>query len=156
MFAALFPPPPKEPEAFTHLKAKLASRKPGPPNISVAVTAWHILNLTEDAEKLLQRRHDWMHAFHKPRELRMRNVSRAERQIDIRRNQAKFLAGRLTLVKFVRYMAAVRIQRTMLKLLYKPASRSGQVPKISRSLVDDGFLLGCGDGDSDGGGDGDG
>ena len=29
MFAGLFPPPAKEPEAFTQLKAKLASRKPG-------------------------------------------------------------------------------------------------------------------------------
>ena len=156
MFAALLPPPPKEPEFFTQLKAKLAARKPGPPNISVSVTAWHILNLTEDAEKLLQRRHDWIHALHKPRELRMRNVSRAQRQIDMRLSQAKYLAEHLALVKFVRYVAATRIQRTTLKLLYKPATRPGQVPKISRSLVDDGFLLGCGDGDSDGGGDGDG
>ena len=83
--------------------------------------------------------YDWLHAFHKPGMLRLLNVSRAERQIDIRRNQAKFLAGRLTLVKVVRHMAAVRIQRTMLKLLYKPASRPGEVPKISRSLVDEGF-----------------
>ena len=156
MFAGLFRPVPKEPEFFTQLKAKLAARKPGPPKISVVVTAWHILNLTEDAEKLLQRRHDWLHAFHKPRELRLLNVSRAERQIDMRLNQARYLAEHLALIRFVRFVAATRIQRTMLKLLYKPASRSGQVPKISRSLVDDGFLLGCGDGDSDGGGDGDG
>ena len=152
MFAGLFPPPPKEPEAFTHLKAKLASRKPGPPNISVAVTAWHILNLTEDAEKLLQRRHDWMHAFHKPRELRMRNVSRAERQIDMRLSQARYLAEHLALVKFVRSMAATRIQRVTLRWLYTP--RRGGVPPISRGLLRDGVLatnvlgaLGDGDGD---------
>lgn len=141
-----YPPVAKEPEAFTQLKAKLAAREPGPPTISVSVTAWHILNLTEDAEKLLQRRHDWMHAFHKPRELRMRNVFRAQRQIDMRLSQARYLAEHLALVRFVRFVAAVRIQRTILKLLYKPASRPGQVPKISRSLVEDGFLLlGCGD-----------
>ena len=152
MFAGLFPPPPKEPEAFTQLKAKLASRKPGPPNISVAVTAWHILNLTEDAEKLLQRRHDWMHAFHKPRELRMRNVARAQRQIDMRVCQAKYLAEHLALVRFVRYMAATRIQRTILRLLYTP--RDGGMPLISRSLVRDGVIAPTGWARREGGGEG--
>ena len=64
--------------------------------------------------------------------------------------EVRRLVHALMLRRFVRFLATVRIQRTMLKLLYKPASRPGQVPKISRSLVDEGFLLGCGDGDSDG------
>ena len=138
MFAALFPPPPREPEAFTKLKAKLAARKPGPPNISVPVTVHHILSRVDEAEKLLQRRHDWMHAFHKPRELRLLNVSRAERQIDMRLSQARYLAEHLALVKFVRSMAATRIQRTILRLLYTP--RDGGMPLISRSLVRDGVI----------------
>ena len=40
--------------------------------------------------------------------------------------------------RFRRYLAATRIARTMLRILYKP--RPGDVPIISRSLVRDGVL----------------
>ena len=121
MFATLFPPPPKEPEAYTQLKAKLQARKPGPPNISIPATAHHILCRVSEAEQLLQRRHDWMYTVGRPRELRRRNMANLERQIEMHLGQAKYLAEHLALVRFVRFLAAVRIQRTILKLLYKPA-----------------------------------
>lgn len=58
--------------------------------------------------------------------------------------------------RFRRYLAATRITRTMLRILYKP--RPGDVPIISRSLVRNGLLqptgaefgtIGNGDSDSD-------
>ena len=95
MFATLFPPPPKEPEAYTQLKAKLQARKPGPPNISIPATAHHILCRVSEAEQLLQRRHDWMYAVGRPRELRRRNMANLERQIEMHLGQAKYLAEHL-------------------------------------------------------------
>lgn len=62
--------------------------------------------------------------------------------VEIRR-----LVHALTLRRVVQYLAAVRIQRKVLKLLYQP--RPGTVPRISRALVDEGFLV-IGNGDSDG------
>ena len=62
--------------------------------------------------------------------------------VEIRR-----LVRALTLRRVVLYLAAVRIQRKVLKLLYQP--RPGNVPRISRALVDEGFLV-IGNGDSDG------
>ena len=60
--------------------------------------------------------------------------------------------------RFRRYLAATRVQRTMLRLLYTPRKKG--VPLISRCLVRDGVLqptgsaedgIGIGSGDSDGG-----
>ena len=65
-----------------------------------------------------------------------------EAMVEIRR-----LVHDLTIRRVVQYLATVRIQRRMLKLLYQP--RPGTVPRISRALVDEGFLV-IGNGDSDG------
>ena len=65
-----------------------------------------------------------------------------EAMVEVRR-----LVHALTLRRVVQYLAAVRIQRKVLKLLYQP--RPGTVPRISRALVDEGFLV-IGNGDSDG------
>ena len=47
-----------------------------------------------------------------------------------------------------RLMACVLIQKTMLRLLFAP--RPGNVPRISRALIDEGFLvIGNGDGDDE-------
>ena len=74
-----------------------------------------------------------------------------EAMVEVRRLVEAILIRRL-----VRFLACVRIQRTLLKLLYTP--RPGNVPKISRSLLDDGMVgvgefgttLGNGDADDDG------
>lgn len=47
--------------------------------------------------------------------------------------------------RFRRYLAATRITRTMVRMLYKP--RPGDVPLISRSLVRDGILQSTGTAD---------
>ena len=45
-------------------------------------------------------------------------------------------------------LCVIRIQRTVLRILYAP--REGNVPKISRSLLDETFMaLGNGDGDDE-------
>ena len=74
-----------------------------------------------------------------------------EAMVEVRRLVEAILIRRL-----VRFLACVRIQRTLLKLLYQP--RPGQLPKISRSLLDEGLVgtgefgstLDNGDGDDDG------
>ena len=77
----------------------------------------------------------------------------SEKRLEFHRNrideamvEARRLVYALKLRRIVRLVAAVSIQRKVLKLLYQP--RPGTVPRISRALVDEGFLV-IGNGDAD-------
>ena len=76
-----------------------------------------------------------------------------ERQIDENLAHARALVFDVCCRRMARFVAVVKIQRTTLKRLYVPTT--GQIPKISRALMDEGFVgtgefLGVGSGDSDG------
>ena len=71
-----------------------------------------------------------------------------ERRIDESVAAVRLLVRNQVFHHLRRTVACVVIQRTFLKLLYAP--REGNVPKISRSLLDETFMaLGNGDGDDE-------
>ena len=87
-----------------------------------------------------------------------RDIEFQERCVAEALEEIRFLLRRSLCFRVRRLVACVRIQRTFLKLLYRPATRPGQIPKISRSLLDDGLVgvgefgasIDSGDADDDG------
>ena len=73
-------------------------------------------------------------------------IKELEGIIDCQRAKAHWLVHRLKCYQFRRLLAVIRIQRTMLRILYAPAS-AGKIPLISRPLLSEFFI---GDGDSEG------
>ena len=152
MFRGLLPPPPTMSTAYIDLQRKVKehARKPRVqefyricPHAALAR-----INILEACiGKSLDMHERWaMNLGHPSSEKRRAwHTNRIEEAlVEIRR-----LVHVLRLRRFARYLSVVRLQRTMLKLLYQP--RQGNVPKISRSLLDETFMaLGNGDGDDDG------
>ena len=54
-------------------------------------------------------------------------------------DEARRLVRAIKIRQAARFLAVVRIQRTTLRVLYQP--RQGNVPRISRALLDEGFLV---------------
>ena len=154
MFRGLLPPPPTTSSAYIDLQRKVDehARKPRVHNFHrvdpVAALARIGILEARICESLA-----WFERWTADPDHRSSAIRRTwhrsrvdEAMVEIRR-----LVHALTLRRAVRLVACVRIQRACLRLLYRPATRPGQVPKISRLLLDETFMaLGNGDADSDG------
>ena len=100
----------------------------------------HVEDLLEERQVLLNREGGMY---------RDRTIDWLERRIDENVAAARLLVVNQVFYRLRRLMAGVLIQKTTLRLLFAP--REGNVPKISRSLLDETFMaLGNGDGDDDG------
>ncbi len=132
-------------DAFWALKKKVDEHVFRPPvplseNATLRIVCHHV----QHAEELLEEREVLLHRDGPHTE---RAIDFIERRIDESVAAARLLVYHQVFHRLRRLVACVRIQRTLLKLLYTP--RSGTIPKISRSLLDEGFLV-IGSGDSDG------
>ena len=147
MFHGLLPPPPTTSTAYLDLKKKLdayAYQPPPIPTLSWTDLVFVIENHERRIHDLLERRErnrQWL-----PNANREKRIDYLERRIDEKLACARLQVRRAVLHRLRRTICCVVIQRTLLKLLYKP--RPGNVPRISRALVDEGFLV-IGDGDAD-------
>ena len=149
MFRGLIPPPPTSSAAYLDLKAKVESYvyQPPPVPLSALATVLAVGRCAQDVEALLRDRDIflWYKGAGDPHA--ERQISFTERVIDASVADARRLVTSLVFHRLRRLMACVLIQKTMLRLLFAP--RPGNVPRISRALVDEGFLV-IGNGDSDG------
>ena len=99
----------------------------------------HVKDLLREREVLLHREGGMYRAW---------TIDWLERRIDESVAAVRLLVRNQVFHHLRRIVACVVIQRTFLKLLYAP--REGNVPKISRSLLDETFMaLGNGDGDDE-------
>ena len=103
-----------------------------------------VLRYGNDVEKLLREREIFLWYRERGDPHAERQVLWTERLIDANVADARRLVTDLVLHRIRFLVACVVIQKTFLKLLYRPATRPGQLPKISRSLLDDG-LVGVGE-----------
>ena len=149
-FKNLVAPPPTTSTAYLDLKKKVEEHVYQPPPIPTLSSA-DLVIVIENHERrihdLLERRErnrQWL-----PNPSKEKRIDFLERRIEEELACARLQVRRAVLHRLRRLICCVRIQRTMLRLLYQP--RSGNVPKISRSLLDETFMaLGNGDADSDG------
>ncbi len=156
MFKGLVPTQPPRDE-FDALREKLKTiRATPPPLVDLALTNFQVKCGAHIIDAMLDNLDDWQAVPHTHPE-RERHLGLLQKEVD---GEMRGLRRRVHLMKtthFRRVLAATRIQRTILRLLYTP--RKGGVPLISRSLVRDGILkptgsedgIGIGSGDSDGG-----
>ena len=150
LFKNLIPPPPPTPTAYLDLKKKVDEyvyRPPPPPLPSYTVVVLLCDHERQVVDLLARRERNlaWL-----PNPNAERRVDFLERRIEEHLAAARLLVHDLVFYRLRRIVACVVIQRTCLKLLYRPATRPGQVPKISRSLLDETFMaLGSGDADPD-------
>ena len=134
-------------DAFWALKKKVDEHVFRPPvplseNATLRIVCHHV----QHAEELLEEREVLLHRDGPHTE---RAIDFIERRIDESVAAARLLVYHQVFHRLRRLVACVRIQRTMLRLLYQP--RPGNVPKISRSLLDETFMaLDNGDADDDG------
>ena len=137
-------------EAFEALKKKVdayAYQPPPIPTLSWTDLVFVLQNHERRIHDLLERRErnrQWL-----PNANREKRIDFLERRIEQELASARVQVRRAVLHNLRRTICCVRIQRTFLKLLYQP--RPGNVPKISRSLLDETFMaLDNGDADDDG------
>lgn len=142
MFGRLIAPPPTSSEAFQALKRKVEAHARKPPPVynyhracpRAALTRIEILE--GRIVKYLDFYETW--ATHPGRCLSIR-VAWHKNRVDEAMDEARRLVRALRLRRVARFLAVVRIQRTTLRVLYQP--RLDNVPRISRALVDEGFLV---------------
>ena len=155
LFTNLIPrsPSPTSSEAYVKLQRKLEEYGNNPRVLHALIrrtsprsTALRVEALEKYTLKMLQSYERWQYGLYV-------GDPRAESKCDtlasrIAGNMAE--ARRLVFLvqcrKFWRYVSTIRIQRTMLRLLYVP--RPGGVPRISRALLAEGYMT-IGDGDPD-------
>ena len=151
MFKKLVPPPPTSSEAFQALKSKVEAHALKPPPVynfhracpRAALTRIEILE--GRIGKYLDFYERW--ATDPGRRPSIR-VAWHKNRIDEAMAEARRLVRAIKIRKAARFLAVVRIQRTTLRVLYQP--RPGNVPKISRSILDETFMaLGNGDADDE-------
>ena len=147
MFRGLVAPPPTTSTAYLDLKKKVDAYVYQPPPIPTLSSA-DLVIVIENHERriydLLERRErnrQWL-----PNPSKEKRIDFLERRIGEELACARLHVRRAVLHRLRRTICCVRIQRTMLRLLYQP--RSGNVPRISRSLLDETFMT-IGDGDPD-------
>ena len=149
MFRGLLPPPPTTSTEYLDLKKKVEEHVYQPPPIPTLSSAylvfviqnheWRIYDLLERRERNRQ----WL-----PNPSKEKRIDFLERRIEEELACARLQVRRVVLHRLRRTICCVRIQRWMLRLLSQP--RSGNVPRISRSLLDETFMaLGNGDGDDE-------
>ena len=141
MFRNLIAAPQRE--AYEKLKKKLNERAfhiPAP--LSAHATLKAVLRHERDVEALLRERDIFLWYREAGDPHTERQIGWTERLIDAGVADVRRLVTDLVLHRLRRLICCVRIQRTALRILYQP--RPGQLPKISRSLWDDG-LVGTGE-----------
>ena len=157
MFRGLLPPPPTTSTAYLDLKKKVEEHvyQPPPiPTLSSADLVFVLQNHERRIYDLLERRErnrQWL-----PNASKEKRIDFLERRIDEELACVRLHVRRAVLHRLRRFLATVKIQRTCLRILYAP--RPGTVPRISRSLLDDGLVgtgefgttIGDGDADDDG------
>ena len=157
MFRGLLPPPPTTSTAYLDLKKKLDAyvyQPPPIPTLSWTDLVFVIENHERRIHDLLERRErnrQWL-----PNANREKRIDFLERRIEEELACARLQVRRAVLHRLRRFLATVRLQRTALRVLYTP--RQGQLPRISRSLLDEGLVgtgefgstLDNGDADDDG------
>ena len=136
-------------DAYNALGEKLAAAKefrpPEPLSAHATLVAVrrhveHVEDLLEEREVLLNREGGMY---------RERTIDWLERRIDESVAAARLLVRNQVFHRLRFFLCVIRIQRTVLRILYAP--REGNVPRISRSLLDETFMaLGDGDADDDG------
>ena len=136
-------------DAYDALKKKVEAaegfRFPVP--LSANATLGSVCHHVEHVEELLEEREVLLH-----REgglYKEWTINWLERRVDESVAAARLLVHNQVFHRLRRSIACTLIQRTCLKRLYHPATRPGRIPLISRSLLDEGFLV-IGSGDSDG------
>ena len=155
MFKGLVRAPQRE--AYDALKRKVDEYARNPRartfrHVSPRATLKQIEKIEAKTMKLLENHRRWYLAlYYDPRA--ESQLDWIERQIDENLAHARALVFDICCRRMARFVAVVRIQRTALKSLYLPTP--GQIPKISRALMDEGFVgtgefLSVGSGDSDG------
>ena len=136
-------------DAYDALKKKVEAAKGFrlfPVPLSANATLRIVCHHEQHIQDLLEEREMLLHRDGPPTE---RTIDFIERRIDESVAAARLLVYHQVFHRLRRLVACVRIQRTMLRLLFAP--RPGNVPRISRALIDEGFLvIGNGDGDDDG------
>ena len=149
---------PKPRDEFELLAQKLKQQEEAPlPLVDLVLSNFQVKWSAHIIDALLDNYDDWQAVPHTHPE-RERHLGLLQKEVD---GEMRGLRRRVHLMKtthFRRVLAATRIQRTILRLLYTPP-RKGGVPLISRSLVREGVLeptgseVGAiGSGDSDGSG----
>ena len=139
MFRGLLPPPPTTSSAYQELKKKLDAYVYQPPPIPTLSSEDLVFVLQNHERRIydLLERHErnrqWL-----PNPSREKRIDFLERRIDEELACARVHVRRAVLHRLRRLVCCVIIQRSFLKLLYTP--RPGQLPKISRSLLDDGMV----------------
>ena len=149
-FKNLVAPPPTTSTAYLDLKKKVdayAYQPPPIPTLSWTDLVFVLQNHERRIHDLLERRErnrQWL-----PNPSKEKRIDFLERRIEEKLACARVQVQRAVLHRLRRLICCVRIQRKVLKFLYQP--RPGTVPRISRALVDEGFLvIGNGDADDDG------
>ena len=153
LFKNLIPPPPPTPTAYLDLKKKVDEyvyRPPPPPLPSYTVVVLLCDHERQVVDLLARRERNraWL-----PNPNAESRIDFLERRVEEHLAAARLLVYNLVFNRLRRIIACVVIQKTCLKLLYKP--RPGDVPRISRALMDEGLVgtgefLSVGSGDSDG------
>ena len=145
MFRGLLPPPPTTSSAYIDLQRKVDehARKPRVQS-EYRICPHAALARIELLEDRVEKSLGWCTMWetvpdHPSSEIRLEWHKRRvdEAVVEVRR-----LVYALTIRRVVRLLSVIRLQRTTLRILYTP--RQGNVPKISRSLLDDG-LVGVGE-----------
>ena len=153
IFKNLIAPPPPTPTAYLDLKKKVDEyvyRPPLPPlpaHVVVAILCDHERKVG-DLLARRERNRAWL-----PNPNAESRIDFLERRVEEHLAAARLLVYNLVFYRLRRIIACVVVQKTCLKLLYKP--RPGGVPRISRALLDEGLVgtgefLSVGSGDSDG------
>ena len=142
MFRRLIAPPPTTSTAYNDLKKKVEAHALKPPPVynfhracpRAALTRIEILE--GRIGKYLDFYERW--ATDPGRRPSIR-VAWHKNRIDEAMAEARRLVRAIKIRRAARFLAVVRIQRTTLRVLYQP--RQGNVPRISRALLDEGFLV---------------
>jgi hypothetical protein len=155
LFTNLIPrsPSPASSEAYIKLQRKLEEYANNPHvlhalirRVSPRSTALRVEALEKHTLKLLQSYERWQYGLFVGDRRAESKCNTLESRIAGNMAEARRLVFLVQCRKFWRYVSTIRIQRTMLRLLYVP--RPGGVPRISRALLAEGYMT-IGDGDPD-------
>ena len=148
---------PKPRDEFELLAQKLKQQEEAPlPLVDLALTNFQVKCGAHIIDALLDNYDDWQAVPHTHPD-RSGHLALLQKEVDIELQAMRRRVHLMKTTHFRRVLAATRIQRTILRLLYTPRKKG--VPLISRCLVRDGILkptgsaevgtIGSGDSDND-------
>ena len=141
MFRGLIAPPPTSSEAFQALKRKVEAHALKPPPVYNFHRACPRAALTriEILEGRIVKYLDFYERWATDPGRSSIRVAWHQNRVSEAMDEARRLVRAIKIRRAARFLAVVRIQRTALRVLYQP--RPGNVPRISRALIDEGFLV---------------